>query len=240
MYFREIPFAGLAALTVPRPIAPPGAGGVPAPPTIPRVGMEVTKNFETTSPDNCCAACPANLGVGVNNTGQNAMEIERRLNGHSPGFEYAINRTRRLSIWERLGGAWRRIDAEPMGTPSNPSSQNLCLKPVGDRIFEVARAGFAIQLPAPNGLVIQGPSGGVSSPAATDIVLRASFAEWVIARNKSLGVDWTTISPGPFLFWHTVNWLTRDATGQWVLDTARSKIDLGELSARELNSPPGP
>jgi hypothetical protein len=70
--------------------------------------------------------------------------------------------------------------------------------------------------------------------------LRLSFAEWVIARSRSEGIDWKTISPGPFTFWHSITWLTRNAAGQWVVDAGRSEIEQGSLAASAINAEPTP
>ncbi len=237
MYLNEYPLLSELGVNVPRPR---GAAAASEPPTIPRVGMIAAKNFDSTSEENCCPGCPAKLGVGVGGTAQNAMELQFAINGHEPGYEYAINRTRRLAIWQRLSGVWRNLAAQPMGVTDNPSRPDLCLSPVGNRIFVVARAGFAVKLPAPPAMIFRGPKGEVSHPLATEVVLRASFADWVIARNTAKGIGWTNITPNDFLFWHSVTWLVRDIQNFWLLDRDRSEIDLKPLAAKALDSPPGP
>jgi hypothetical protein len=237
MYFRESHF-GRIANWVPQFSAPLGDDD-PAPAAIPRVSKVRFNNSGSTNPRNCCwPTCPSDLGLGVNGSWFNGMEIEFVIAGHSPGFEYAINRTRRSSTWEREGGRWNKLVREPTGTPANPDNQDLCLTPVGNSIFVVAWSGLD-KVPASKGRLIVGPNRETSSLEARDIVLRASFTDWVIARNKSKSIGWTIVSPKPFFSWHSVTWLTRDKQGKWVLDKSRSRITGGPLR-EDLDSEPTP
>src|SRR6266498_2486260 len=190
MYFHESVYGAVPSENWLRHLRAPGFGGLAEPVVLPRVTGDVFRNTGASSSDNCCALCPITLGVGVNGTGANGMEIVYTVSGHRAGFEYDILRTQRHSIWERVAGAWSRLGGQPMGTGDDQSSRDECLRPVGNRIFVVDRPGFNRPFPAADGLIIQGPAGRASTATATDIVLRASFAEWVITRNKALGVDW--------------------------------------------------
>jgi hypothetical protein len=81
---------------------------------------------------------------------------------------------------------------------------------------------------------------------ATEIVQRASYAEWVIVRDKSAGLAWTRLrfpplpdgTPRQFVFWHSIVWLRRNNAKVWVMNLARSRIRLGSLSAAVINSAP--
>jgi hypothetical protein len=128
------------------------------------------------------------------------------------------------------------LEANPMGTRDDHHDTDECLRLRNRRIFVIDSPGWNLVLPAPDGTTFGGFSAGVATHAdATDVVIRFSFAEWVIARNRSEGIPWTRISG--LVLWHSITWLTRDATNQWVLDN-RSEIDRRSLSARVINSPP--
>jgi hypothetical protein len=201
----------------------------------------------TPDPDNCCAICvDLRLGVRQNATASNGMEMIFTLSGHRRGLEYDITRTVRASIWQRAAGAWTRLIRRPMGTPDDRNDRDECLEPWHNRIFVVDVPGVRdpggpldrLRLPA---TTIPG------IPAtATDLVLRHSFAEWVIARSKAEGIPWTPLklprrSDGtrpPHIYWHSIEWLTRGSTGNWDMDMGRSRIRRGSLSATIIDSPP--
>jgi hypothetical protein len=113
-------------------------------------------------------------------------------------------------------------------------------------IFVIDRPGWPNALPAPAGTTFPGVTGVRSQADATDVVLRASFAEWVIARDPGRGIPWTRLelpplrsgAPRRFIFWHTITWLTRDGSGRWVLDPARSEIARGSISGAAMRSAP--
>jgi hypothetical protein len=218
--------------------------------TLPRVTGCRFSNTGTSGAANCCRVCRValpggghngtgvNLGVGQSGTASNGMELRFTISGHRRGVEYDITRTRRNSLWERRAGVWSRLESDPMGTRDDHHDDDECLTPRNNRIFAVDRPGWSTVLPAPDGTLF----GGVRSTThadATDVVLRASFAEWVIARSRPEGIGWTRIeAPRPFVYWHSITWLVRNASSQWVLDAARSRIRLGSLSSRVINSAP--
>jgi hypothetical protein len=45
-------------------------------------------------------------------------------------------------------------------------------------------------------------------------------------------------TPRRFIFWHSITWLIRNVSGQWVLDLPRNRIARGSLSAAIINSAP--
>jgi hypothetical protein len=197
--------------------------------------------------DNCCAICfDIRLGVRQNATASNGMEMIFTLSGHRRGFEYDITRTVRASIWLRAAGVWSRRLRLPMGAPDDDEDRDECLEPWENRIFVVDvpgirdRSGPLSRLPLPATHI---PGIPVN---ATDLVFRHSFAEWVITRNKAEGIPWTPLrlprrSDGTrprHIYWHSIEWLTRDATGNWDMDKARSRIDRGSLSAATIDLPP--
>jgi hypothetical protein len=217
----------------------------------PRVTAFRFRNTGTTDPDNCCYNCPAGLGVGEGGGAWNRMELRFTLSGHRSGIEYEITRTRRDSLWQRLGGTWLLVGSSPMGTKDDlKGNYDECLVPHGGHIFSKDSPGFPnLVLPAPgralNAEAFYGP-GAVTSAAADDVVLRGSFAEWVIARSRAESIPWTPLELPPFrngsrrrfIFWRCVVWIHRNGAGNFVLDAARSRIELGSFSAAVLNAEP--
>jgi hypothetical protein len=51
-------------------------------PPLPCVTNVTFRNTGTSDPDNCCAICPVNLGVGQSGTASNGMEIQFTISGH--------------------------------------------------------------------------------------------------------------------------------------------------------------
>jgi subtilisin family serine protease len=208
------------------------------------------RNSGTTDPDNCCALCPSALGVGEGGRAWNRMELRFTITGHRRGIEYDITRTRRDSLWQRVGGTWSLLGSHPMGTNDDHADADECLVPRGSHIFAKDSPGFpGLVLPAPaqalNAEAFYGP-GTVTSAAAQDVVFRLSFAEWVIARSRGEGIPWTPLELPPFrdgsrrrfIFWRCVVWIHRNGAGNFVLDAARSRIELGSISAAVLNAEP--
>ena len=204
-------------------------------------------NGDTPNSDNCCAICSGlRLGVRQNATASNGMEMTFTLSGHRIGLEYDITRTVRASIWQRTAGVWARKLRLPMGTPDDQKDSDECLKPTHNRIFVVDVPG----LKHSSGPLERLPLPAASIPgipaSATDLVLRHSFAEWVIARSKAEGIPWTPLRLPPrkdgtrphHIYWHSIEWLTRLSNGSWDMDTKRSRIGLGSLSAAIIDSPP--
>jgi hypothetical protein len=237
----------------------PGSDLGQQPPALPRVVDFSFRSADgtTSSAANCCPGCRVTLpdgtvtgtgvqlGVGAGGTARNGMELTFVLSGHRPGLEYDITRTRRHSLWERRAGAWACLEAQPMGTRDDHHDDDECLQPRNNRIFAVDQPGWNVTLPAPAGTVFPGFTSSAHADA-TDVVVRFSFAEWVIARSRSEGIPWTPLELPPlkdgsrrrFVFWHTIIWLSRDGAGRWVLDRARSRIRRGSLSAATVNSAP--
>jgi hypothetical protein len=203
-----------------------------------------------TDPDDCCSVCPVSLGVGQGGTASHGMELRFTLEGHRPGMEYDITRTRRDSLWQRRAGAWASLGSNPMGTNDDHHDGDECLSPrAGTYIFAIDRPGWrTVTLPSA-GVVLGGGTlwpGVVVAADAQDVVARYSFAEWVIARHRGEGIPWTPLELPPmrdgttrkFVFWRCTVWLTRDAAGALVLDRPRNSIALGSLSSRVISSAP--
>jgi hypothetical protein len=233
---------------------------------LPRVAAFRFRNTGTVDPENCCGICstrlPAtggrlNLGVGLRGSGTvplraaNGMELSFTISGHRAGFEYDITRTRRNSFWERVGGVWRPLESDPMGTQDDHHDDDECLRLTrSNRIFAVDRPHWRnIALPAPAAQPFRGNTGVLANAAATELVRRSSFAEWVIVRSKSEGISWSPLELPPFrdgtrrrhIYWHSITWLIRDPVGdpagRWVMGP-RSAIRLGSLSGAVINSAP--
>ena len=85
----------------------------------------------------------------------------------------------------------------------------------------------------------------LSDPAATQLVFRASFAEWVQARNRAEGIPWTHLELPAFsngtqrthYTWHSITWLIRNNANQWVVGP-RSDIRQGPITRNVLEAAP--
>lgn len=227
---------------------------------LPRVSAFRFQNTGTTDPENCCRVCASalfpqtggriNLGVGLRGNGAtplraaNGMELAFTIAGHRAGIEYDILRTRRNSIWQRVGGVWTRLGGyDPMGTGDDSFYTDECL-----RISRSSRI-FVIDLPGWGGIALPAAATSFTGPGATEVVLRMSAAEWVRARSLAEGIPWTPLILPPFqngarrphIYWHTITWLIRNPAGNpagvWVLGP-RSRIQLGSLSGNVINSAP--
>jgi hypothetical protein len=177
---------------------------VPPPATL--AGLTATRvAFNNTgAPDgaNCSSLLPAALGVDGPNAGANGMEMIFRLNGPIPaGTEFDILRTKATGTWERnAAGAWSRLGGDPAGTNDDRANADECLTPVGRRIFVLDTPGMGSL--NPRGQVF--PDGSTVGATATAAVRKHSFAEWVIARNRPLGINWAPISTPLFHRWHSI------------------------------------
>lgn len=222
---------------------PYSLGDVP----LPSVTKTIFRSKDTVSSDNCCQQCDAPfsgkmvrvpLGVGIFGTGMNAMELQFILSDRPPNVEYDIKRTKSKSTWERVRGKWNQLEFEPAGTADDATDADECLIPKNKTIYSMDAPGFNLPLPAPDRARFRLSKDTETSADATDIVTRFSFSEWVEARNKKTGGSWKQIS-SPFP-WHSVMWLTRNSTKEWVLDKKRSQIEQGGLSEKFLKSVPSP
>lgn len=193
----------------------------------------VRTNFKTAGPldpDNCATNVPAALGVGIGGNASNAMEMTWRIDGTiPPDTEFDITRTVTDTSWVHDGGAWTRILHRPAGTGDDRHDTDECLTPRGRRIFVTDDPGFNSL--DPTGLRL---GGGVTvSATATAFAIKLSFAEWVIARNRGLGIDWTRISDPVFTFWHSTTSVAI-VGGTWSLVNTPSgdpnEIALGSIS----------
>lgn len=198
-------------------------------------GLRATRtafnNTGAPNSDNCATSQPASLGVGIGGNAQNAMEIIYRISGTIPaGTEFDITRTVTDTSWERdAANAWTRILHTPAGTKDDYHDDDECLRPNARRIFVTDSPGF-------NGLNPRGLNlgGGVSvSGSATAFAIKLRFAEWVIARNRRLGIGWTRISQPCFTFWHSITSVAL-VGGTWHLVNTPSgdsnEIELGSIS----------
>jgi hypothetical protein len=178
------------------------------------------------------------------------MEMRFTGAGHRRGMECDDTRTRRNSLWEQRAGVWTMLESQPMGTLDDRHDTDECLRLVGNTLFVIDTPGYPTTLlPAANGSRFSGftHNGTDEAPAALprilthadarQVVLRFSFAEWVIVRSRAEGIRWTPITRQPFVFWHSITWLVRNMANQWVLDP-RSAIARGPLRANVINSAP--
>ena len=249
---RDTQVRPLLAGAVPGGETPGGSGRAGPAVAMPRVTDFRFNAADGTASDpvNCAKVCPISLGVGQSGTASHGMELRFTLEGHRPGMEYDVTRTRRDSLWQRRAGVGASLGANPMGTNDDHHDGDECLTPRdGKYIFAVDRPGWkTLTLPSA-GVLIGGGTlwpGVVTAADAQDIVARYSFAEWVIARNRAEGIPWTPLALPPmrdgttrrFVFWRCTVWLTRDAAGALVLDRPRNSIALGSLSDRVISSAP--
>lgn len=182
-------------------------------------------------PDDCSTTRLATTGVGVGGVAQNGMEITYRLDGPLPAeTEFDITRTVTDTEWERdAAGAWHRMFHTPAGTSDDRASTDECLTPVRRRVFVTDSPGFGGL--DPRGMTVA--PGHTVGAAATGFVIKLSFAEWVIARNRRLGIGWTVISDPTFTFWHSITSVAL-VGGNWALANTPSgqpnQIALGSTS----------
>ncbi len=189
------------------------------------------KNSGAVDAANCATSLPAALGVDGPATGENGMEMIFRINGAiPPGTEFDVTRTRAAGLWQRDAGVWSRLGGNPAGTNDDHHDQDECLTPVGNRIFVIDTPGLGGSL-NPRGVSFLGS--GTVAATATDAVWKLSFAEWVIARNRSLGIGWVRISTPLFHRWHSIFSVSLVA-GVWTrVDTPsgqHNEIELGSIS----------
>jgi hypothetical protein len=119
-----------------------------------------------------------------------------------PGTEFDITRTRTAGLWQRdAAGTWSRLGGNAAGTNDDHHADDECLTPVGARIFVIDTPGLDGSL-NPSGVSFLGS--GTVAGIATAAVWKLSFAEWIIARNRSLGIGWTRISTPVFHRWHSI------------------------------------
>jgi hypothetical protein len=237
--------------------------GQPALP-LPRVTAERFSNGGTVDPENCCRTCirapttngRLNLGVGLRGAGQqslraaNGMEWAFTISGNRPGIDYDILRRARHSLWERVGGVWRNL--ENLVRDDDTNEDDECLRPSrSNRIFVIDRPGWSpAVVPTAAADFFFGftntPANPVrSDPAATELVLRASFAEWVQGRSKTEGIPWTPLELPPFpngtkrtqYTWNSIMWLIRNNAGQWIVGP-RSVIRRGPIARDVMRAAP--
>lgn len=208
-------------------------GGPPPPADL--SGLSATRdafnNTGAVNADNCAAIHPAALGVDGPTTGQNGMEIIFRINGAIPsGTEFEITRTRASGLWQEDGGAWARLGGNPAGTNDDHHDDDECQTPVGGRIFVIDTPGLGGSL-NPRGVEFLGA--GTVSATATSAVWKLAFAEWVIARNRRLGIGWQSISSPTFHRWHSILSVSL-VGGAWTrVDTPsgqHNEIELGSIT----------
>jgi hypothetical protein len=222
-------FGGVAVSNLPRPMPLSGTVGDPATPLV--VGIRFHRS-DATHKDNGCYHCPLNLGFSTD--WRVTIEWEIELDGHLPGFEYAVGGFRSSSSWERvvvrrkvglvrLEEVWRRRELHSR-VPEEAWSPLASLTPVRNRIFVVHYSVF------PKDLL---------SRYTKDLVHRQSIFWMVKARNPSQGTDWQNITPATnILVWHSIAWIVRGGKGKWVLETPWSRIAKGPISLDVLDSPP--
>jgi hypothetical protein len=183
------------------------------------------------------------------------MEWAFTISGHRPGITYDILRRARWSIWQRVGGVWNNLEN---GVRDDDTSElDECHTPrSANRIFVIDRPGWRdVAVPAAPTQRFPGATHNpphhvvLSDPNATEVVVRASFAEWVQARSKVEGIPWTHLELPPLpdgkkrthYPWHSIVWLIRDPagdpTGNWVLGPG-SEIGRGAIARDVMAAAP--
>jgi len=193
--FRPSMLTGPAVHRQPAPAPPATLAGLTA-------TREAFNNAGAPEAANCATSKPAALGVDGPAVGQNGMELIFKLNGAiPPGTEFDITRTKATGLWQFDGGVWLHLGGWPAGSSDDHHDQDECLTPMARRIFVVDTPGLPGTLD-PTGIAF--PSAGAVAATATAAVWKLSFAEWVIARNRPLGIGWTRISTPVFHRWHSI------------------------------------
>jgi hypothetical protein len=189
--------------------SPPDAGTSPAPAAPAPGGLagltatrDAFNNSGAPDPNDCAALKPAALGVDGPAVGQNGMEMIFRIHGPiPPGTEFDITRTKATGVWQEDGGVWSRLGGWPAGTSDDHTDDDECLTPAARRIF-------VVDTPGPPGTLdpttVAFPNAAAVSATVTALVWKLSFAEWVIARNRPLGIGWMAISTPLFHRWHSI------------------------------------
>jgi hypothetical protein len=218
--------------------APAAGRAGPAPAAAPAFSLTATRvAFNTAGapdPANCAVVAPTMpaLGASLGGRALNAMEMVFRINGTIPrGTEFEITRTVTDVSWERdAAGNWRRILVTPAGTGDDRTDNDECHPPDARRIFVLDEPGFG-------GLDARGLDigGGVHVAAdATAFAIKLNFFEWVIARNRSLGIDWTVISQPVFHRWHSIHSVADTGGGAWSLANTPGG-DANEIALGHVN-----
>jgi hypothetical protein len=220
----------------PGPAGPPAAAGASGAAAAPALNLKAIRiAFNTAgapNPANCSRLQPAALGVGVGGSARNNMEMVFRIDGTIPtGTEFDILRTRVSSAWQRdAAGAWTVLERDPAGTNDDNTNDDECLTPRPNKIFVSDIPGLPRR--DPRGITLVG--GSTVSATATAFVRKFSFAEWVIARNRSLGIGFKVISAPTFTFWHSITSVAQGAGGVFnLVDTPggqHNEIALGSIN----------
>lgn len=171
------------------------------------------RNSGNTAADNCCALCPAPLGVSSRSTFQNGMELRADIDNDEPGASFDIKRSKERSTWKRVGGVWTNLSHVGPGADDDSSNNDECLTPSTSpgHIYSEDQPGF--------------PNSASFDAAATDMVYKASFTESVEIVDGA-GVGRTD---GNFFDWHTITWASQSG-GTWSIDAARSEIASGSVT----------
>jgi hypothetical protein len=195
-----------SGVTGPAGAASTGTAGsaAAATPTLDLKAIRVAfKTSGSLDPHDCTTVPPDALGVGAGGHASNGMEMIFRIDGTiPPGTEFDILRTRTNAAWQQVGGAWTQIHRDPAGTNDDHTNDDECLTPDDTkRIFVIDQPGFPAGDLDPRGA---GFFGARVSATATAFVMKFSFAEWVIARNRPSGIDFKAISEPTYTFWHSI------------------------------------
>ncbi len=169
----------------------------------------------TTAADNCCALCPAALGLDSHGYGPssftNGMELRAYLTDDAPGATYDIKRVRETVAFLHNGGTWTRFLHEGPNKGDDNSNDDECLTPQ----VKVPYLPYIYSIDFP------GVKNAVPFGAATDIVYQSNFREGVEISTGLAAFD----DPNTF-DWHAIVWVTQ-GPGGWALDRARSEIEPG-------------
>jgi len=198
----------------PEEMPPTAAGGAATAPAActpaPVATLDAFNNAGATSAENCCAICPVNLGVGADGRARNGMEMRIDIANHCPGAEYEITRVRESWLWHRVGGVWSEVEHLGPGVNDDHHDDECHRLRRGRFLYVIDRPGYpSISPPAPDGTTFAGYTGVRTDPAATEVVVQDTFAEWVIYRHRGHGIPWTAISSPRFFYWRSILWLQK-------------------------------
>ncbi len=196
--------------------APSGPTPAPAAPTpsasLPTVTLGNFRNSGDTHSENNCGLCPLPLGI-LATSGKNRMELRGVVSGHRAGVQYDFKRTKERATWKKVSDTWTQLSHVGPGADDDSHDQDEDLTPENNHIYVEDGPGF------------RSLSNPVGDAGATEAVYKASFVEFVKARNGS--GSWSKVSSD--FNWHSISWLEKSG-GSWRRKSSANEIETGSTT----------